>query len=606
MSEGDEKLKVARLLIDTFAGREGIVSVQTGAAAFAPETVKINPTRLALEHLSGKRCFGVYLMDAENRVRCSCVDFDNKLERPDPLYREKAEKVAFLLNSLGLAALVEVSQSGMAAHVWLIFDKPTDAWIVRAFWKRVAEKLEIAFTEIYPRQDKVRDGGIGNMVRYPLWNLSHFVDVENEWARLDAIAALEGVIRVCGADLALIAFQSGLGQLTPELAPHLAVIETGDSLPARVARLLDGGSSLLAKRWEGEKSGLGDNSRSAVAQSLCCELVRMYVPTPEIVAALRVWLKRHDPDGKYDREGWINGTVAKAYDYVTKRKETKSVTATTFHAAAHAYIDRIEQGHSFFVPSGIPELDASIDGVGPGEVAIIAGRPNHGKSAIGFQWLAHAASLGVNGLVISEEMSHTEIGKRRLMSISNVPQDHWVPAVASRLRRDVDQYHRGKGDVFIVESSQSIDRIDDVIDQFAQLYNVGIVMVDYLQLVSAKGEGRYEIVTEVSKRLKQAARRNNVAVLGMCQLNRQVEGRDDNEPKNSDLKESGGIEQDADLIVFGQYPKRFRADADDDEYRLIVSKRRNGPIREARIITKFDPAKQVIGGMVLPASLLDL
>src|SRR4051812_6070055 len=101
---GSDQTKLAALLIATFAGRDGIVSVQNGES-FAPETCTITPARMASEHLAGKRCLGVYLMDASNRVKCSCVDFDNKLERPGPLYREKAEKVAFLLNSLGMTPI---------------------------------------------------------------------------------------------------------------------------------------------------------------------------------------------------------------------------------------------------------------------------------------------------------------------------------------------------------------------------------------------------------------------------------------------------------------------------------------------------------------------
>lgn len=591
------KNTVPALILSLFAGRPDAIAVGNGDG-FAPELSRITEDRLVRDHLSGVRCLGFYLLDADSKCRASCVDFDNKPDKPNPAWKDHAEALYFALLGCGIRPIVEMSQSGSGCHVWMFFAEPTEAWIPRAWWDAVSRKIGIPFAEVYPRQDWLTGKGFGNLVRYPLWNASCFVDPEDGWKVLDAAETLAGVIRIDPIDLRLIAFQSGMGNLEQPARPDTLAISEDGIVSTRVRRLIAQDGTLVARRWKGDAIGMSDTSRSAVAMSLCCELVRAYVPTPEISAALRVWCREHGSD-KGERDDWVNRTVAKAYDYILEKREERSSTVSTFRDACHAYIDRIENGSMFHVPSGIADLDASIDGVSPGEVAIIAGRPGHGKSAVGFQWIDHASGLGVASLCISEEMGMLEIGKRRLASIAAVPQSNWVAAVAASLRRDVDSYHENRAPTYIVENVHSIDRAEEVIDQFCELYNVGIVMVDYLQLLGSRKGDRYEVVTEVSRRIKQSARRNYVPILLLSQLNRSVEHRDDNEPKLSDLRESGQVEQDADLVIFAQYPCKFDSKAPDDLYRFVCAKRRNGPIRTARVETKFDPHKQFIG---LPAA----
>jgi replicative DNA helicase len=602
-------MSLATRMIDVFKGRRGVVAVATGPSSFEPEYVSITSERIERDHLSGERCLGFYLLRESDKCCCSCADFDNKLETPDPKWREKAEAFYYALLRLGLSPIMELSQSGEGAHVWLFFRGEVDAWLPRSFWRALSKHISTPIKEIYPRQDHATGKGLGNLVRYPLWSNSAFVDVENEWVLVDPDAALADVKLIDGADLAMVAFQSGLGELIPDPSVTLTQIDVGDAsavISTRVARLIGEESTLLGKRWQNDPIGMTDTSRSAVAMSLCCELVRAYVPTPEIASALRTWCRKHGAEEKGDRDDWVNRTVAKAYDYVLSRNEKKSVSATTFWDAAHAYVDGIERGDQFHLCSGIRELDASIDGIGPGEVAIIAARPNHGKTALALQWLGFASSLGVRGLMISEEMGRLELGKRRLLSVSSIPDSQWVQASAAALRKDIDTFHRGKADVYIVESCSTIDRVDEVIDQFCSLYNVGLVAIDYLQLLGARMKDRYEIVTECSRRIKKAAQRNGVAILLLSQLNRAVEGREDNEPKLSDLRESGGIEQDADLVLFAQWPCRFDSRMPEHVYRIFCAKRRNGPIRHGRVETEFNPNKQIIGMPPLPPEVQSL
>jgi replicative DNA helicase len=175
------------------------------------------------------------------------------------------------------------------------------------------------------------------------------------------------------------------------------------------------------------------------------------------------------------------------------------------------------------------------------------------------------------------------------------------------LRKDVNAHHENAADVYLVEQAATIDRVDELIDQFCGLYHVGLVAIDYCQLLHDRTKkDRYEVVTEISRRVKQSAGRNHVPILMLSQLNREVEKRDDNEPKLSDLRESGGIEQDADLVLMAQYPCKFDASAPDDLYRIVVPKRRNGPVRKPRIELRFNPHRQIVGMPDLPDELKDL
>lgn len=602
---------LADLILARFKGRPDFTAVANGEA-FAPDQRAITAERLRKEHLSGERCLGFYLLDEQSRCWCTTVDFDNKVKDPDPEWKAKAERVYYALSELRLSPLVEISQSGNGAHVWLFLSEPTPAWSPRAWWRALANRLNIRFKEIYPRQD-THDGGkgMGNLVRYPLWNQSSFVDVENDWALLDPIDALKSVRDTCSADLSLLAFEAGMGELRPDPKPaqSIVLVDTDDLMPLRVQRLIEKNGSLLSKRWRGETTGMKDTSKSAIAMSICTELVRSYVPTPEIASALRHWCRLNGAEKKGDRDDWIGRTVSKAYDFVLTKYEAKSIASATFQSAAHAYLDRIERGDQLYAESGIAELDHSIEGVGEGEVCIIAGRPNHGKTAVGLQWIDNVASnMGWPGLFISEEMGIAEVGKRRVLSISDIPQDQWVAASVSHIRREIDDYHNGKAPVHLVESCCTIDRVEELCEQYVLLHGVKVLAIDYLQLLGARAKhDRYEIVTEVSVRVKQLTRRLGLRTLLLCQLNRSVEGRDDHEPRMSDLRESGQIEQDADLIIFTQYPCRFDSDIPKDVYRFWCAKRRNGAIRESRIETKFNPNRQFVGitsGM--PKEILDL
>jgi KaiC/GvpD/RAD55 family RecA-like ATPase len=604
-------MELPKLIVETFKGREDVIAYQNGEA-FAPHQCPegIDPQWIADHHLAGTQCYGFYIMRPDNTVWCSCIDFDNKPNHPDPQWRDKAEMVYWELVNAGITPRIEISQSNNGAHVWTFFSEPIDAALVRAWWLRLGEKIEITFREINPKQNALTGKGIGNLIRYPFWNESRFVNPEDDWAALDPVEAIRGVDRLDASDLRLKAWQMQLGDLT---TPATTVVTPGDikvagaeGLSPRVTALLARPWSLLARRWMGDTRGMVDGSPSAVALSIATELVRLYVPTAEVEAAIRQWLRMNDRGDKADRPQWIAGTLGKAYAFVTDRVEQKTADtgATTMEDCVGSYLDLLQTGSAPCFASGIELLDRSIDGVSPGEVAVIAARPSHGKSAMAFQWMDEAARYGVRGLVISEEMSGSEIGKRRLQAISTVEFDRWSKSDVPVMRDEVRRYYVDRQPVYVVENCATIDRVEEMIDQYCGIYEVGFVAVDYLQLLGGRGD-RYEVVTDASRRIKQAARRNNAAVLLLSQMNRASESRNEWKPKNSDLRESGQIEQDADLILFLHWPARDDPKKYHDQpnrYIIQATKRRNGPIRCATehlppgmVVTEFDPMRQTFG-----------
>ena len=309
---------------------------------------------------------------------------------------------------------------------------------------------------------------------------------------------------------------------------------------------------------------------------------------------LRVWCEQNEY-GKGEREDWILRTREKAYEFLASRQEERSASLTAMRDACLTFIDTLERGEMRDVRSGLAVLDDSIDGVAFGEMAVVAARPGHGKSALALQWLDNAAGAGLPGLILSEEMSALDLGKRGVAYASPLEQSEWGRDTADMLRRDVRGHYGERLPVYVVENCNTVDRAEDVIDQLSKDKGVRVVAVDYLQLLGGRGPKKYDQVSDVSRRLKQCARRTGVAMLALCQLNRDVDKRSGHEPELSDLRDTGQLEQDADLVLFLQWPHRINETADPNVYFIYAKKRRNGPIRRVKVETTFDPERQAIG-----------
>jgi replicative DNA helicase len=237
-------------------------------------------------------------------------------------------------------------------------------------------------------------------------------------------------------------------------------------------------------------------------------------------------------------------------------------------------------------PSGIADLDELTGGFKAGSLVIIAARPSLGKTAIAGGIARHVAvEEKVPVLFVSLEQSHTELIERMLCGAAEVDSHRLQigrlrPAESDRLFQAGELLARGG--IFIdATPSQTVTQIAANARRLKRAYGVRMVIIDYLQLITTEGkkETRQEHVANISRRLKLLARELEIPVIVLAQLNRQAEVRGDQKPKLSDLRESGALEQDADVVLL-----LHRQDGHEGLIDLLVAKQRNGPIGEVRLL----------------------
>ncbi len=239
------------------------------------------------------------------------------------------------------------------------------------------------------------------------------------------------------------------------------------------------------------------------------------------------------------------------------------------------------------VPTGFTDLDRMTSGLQPGDLVIIAGRPSMGKTALALNIAEHVAlGVGLPVGVFSMEMSAGQLVMRMLGSVGKLDQ-HKL-----RTGRLADEDWRRLTDA-VGKLNDAPIQIDETAALNAlelrararrlhrQYGKLGLVVVDYLQLMSAssQGENRATEISEISRSLKALAKELSVPVVALSQLNRSLEQRPNKRPVMSDLRESGAIEQDADLIFFIYRDEVYNPDSPDrGRAEVIIGKQRNGPI----------------------------
>ncbi|MGB7820365.1 MAG: replicative DNA helicase [Ornithinibacter sp.] len=237
------------------------------------------------------------------------------------------------------------------------------------------------------------------------------------------------------------------------------------------------------------------------------------------------------------------------------------------------------------VPTGFLELDELTNGLHPGQMIVVAARPAVGKSTLGID-IARAAAIKHNmaTAVFSLEMSRTEITMRILSAEATIQLQDLRKGLKSQEQWNKLARIMGKisdSPLFIDDSpNMSLMEIRAKCRRLKQQHNLKMVIIDYLQLMSSgkKVESRQQEVAEFSRALKLLAKELEVPVIAISQLNRGPEQRTDKRPQMSDLRESGSIEQDADVVILLH---RDRSDPErDGEADVIVAKHRNGPTKD--------------------------
>jgi len=255
------------------------------------------------------------------------------------------------------------------------------------------------------------------------------------------------------------------------------------------------------------------------------------------------------------------------------------------------------------VRTGFYDLDRMTAGLQKGDLIVLAARPSMGKTAFALNIAEHVAvQEGLPVLVFSMEMGASQLALRMVGSLGRIDQQHLRTGALQndewdRLAEAVDRL--GRVQMFIDEtpalnSSELRARARRMARQFGTL---GVIVVDYLQLMSGSSsseENRATEIGEISRGLKALAKELQCPVIALSQLNRSVESRTDKRPMMSDLRESGAIEQDADVIMFIYRDDYYNKESKEPGVaEIVIGKQRNGPVGTVKLtflkpLTRFD------------------
>lgn len=293
----------------------------------------------------------------------------------------------------------------------------------------------------------------------------------------------------------------------------------------------------------------------------------------------------------YSQTGDVDQVVdraqAEVYEVTDKRTSDDYVPLSAIMGNALEEIEAISNrdGEMVGVPTGFTDLDSLTNGLHPGQLVILAARPALGKSTMGLD-VCRAASIkhGLTSVIFSLEMSRTEIVMRLLSAEAQVPLHHMRSGTmgeADWAKLAAKMGVVSEAPLFIDDSpNMTLMEIRAKCRRLKQRNDLRLVVVDYLQLMTSgkRVESRQQEVSEFSRSLKLLAKELDVPVIAISQLNRGPEQRQDKRPMLSDLRESGSLEQDADMVVLlhredfyeRESPRAGEAD-------FIVAKHRNGP-----------------------------
>jgi replicative DNA helicase len=331
--------------------------------------------------------------------------------------------------------------------------------------------------------------------------------------------------------------------------------------------------------------GLSVNTQSPANIRQYAEIVRDRAIRRELITVCNeAMAKLYAPN---PQPGLIEEVQEQLFRITNRNRETRSRPFPQILSEVVESIDRrhnTEGGDITGLPTGFIDLDKMTAGFQPGDLIVVAGRPSMGKSAIAMNIVEHVCvELGKSCAVFSLEMADTQLVQRMLGSVGRVNQhqlrtgrlddDDW---------RRISDTHRKLGQARVV-IEETFDLQPATLRAKARRMrrenpDLALIVVDYLQLMDGEAEKRVDAVAEITRGLKRIAKELSIPVLALSQLNRAVEARTNKRPMMADLRESGAIEQDADLILF-----MYREEVYDPETpnpglcEVIIGKQRNGP-----------------------------
>jgi replicative DNA helicase len=286
-----------------------------------------------------------------------------------------------------------------------------------------------------------------------------------------------------------------------------------------------------------------------------------------------------------------------------EKPERSKPTRKSLRDAVHQSIEHSATGKKNLIDLGIPALNRAIGGGAEfGEMIMIAARPSHGKSAIALQMIDQMTSDGIACAFFSEEMNSLTVGKRVLQFVVSTPETMWNTN-RPKIEADVETHFSSRAECEVIENCRTAERVAEEIRELAAR-GVKAIVVDYVQLLSSSGN-RFETVTANSVTLRKVCTETGVLLIVLAQMSRAIEGRDSFVPKTSDLRESGQLEQDADVLLFLVWPWKLDSEKPKEEYVVFIAKNRNREIVDVVVQCRFDPARQKITGAGPDTSSID-
>lgn len=312
--------------------------------------------------------------------------------------------------------------------------------------------------------------------------------------------------------------------------------------------------------------------------------------------------------GSYEEvAGEVSGAISDVVDKAVKPETLFSAIQVVDAALGHLFGERdVEPG----IPMGIDDLDRLTGGMRPGQMIVIAGRPGHGKTTVGAQIARNISNAGTGVVFFSLEMPKEELGQRNASAETGVPfgkiRDGKVDSAGLALLEQYVDEQEGRPLFVDDDPDQSVGEISLKTRKLIKDHGVKVVVIDYLQLVKPDGGGtgnKTQDIADVSDGLRKMARKLGITVIALAQLNRGVANRDDSKPRITDLRQSGEIEEDANIVIlvhleFKVNPETERGKLAD----LILAKNRGGITSEIEMLfdgehSRFlDPALVVGGG----------
>ena len=285
--------------------------------------------------------------------------------------------------------------------------------------------------------------------------------------------------------------------------------------------------------------------------------------------------------------------------HIAEQGERGAQQVVTIGTLLAGVVDRIETLYNrddpsdvTGVPTGFTDLDRMTSGMQPGDLVVVAGRPSMGKTSLALNIGEHVAlAAGLPVVVFSMEMGASQLALRLIGSVGRLDQhklrtgrlaaDDWEKLTAALGRLNEAP--------ILIDETPALNAIEvrSRARRLMRTYGkLGLVIVDYLQLMqaTASGENRATEISEISRSMKSLAKELKVPVMALSQLNRSLEQRPNKRPVMSDLRESGAIEQDADVILFIYRDEVYNPETQDKGVaEIIIGKQRNGPTGTIRL-----------------------